>query len=126
MGVQSVKWLLDMKQKADEGVSNLIDSVVNFFKELPGKIWNWLVETVVNMAQWTVDMRDKATNGISECIDNIINFFKELPRKDMGVASTDSYKYSTMDRRYEGKSGRGNKKCNRFNNKLFQRIASGN
>ena len=32
-----VSWITDMRNKANEGIKNIIDSIVNWFKELPRK-----------------------------------------------------------------------------------------
>jgi len=70
-----------MKSKAEDGVKNCIDNIVNFFKELPSKIWEWLVQVVLNILRWILEMKQKAEEGVKNTVDSIINFFKELPSK---------------------------------------------
>lgn len=62
-------------------VPQMIDSIIKFFSELPGKIWNWLVNTYNKLVEWGSQMLQKAGEIASNCIDNIVKFFSELPGK---------------------------------------------
>ena len=53
---------------------------MNFFKELPGKIWEWLVEAYNKIVQWGSDTWNKAIEIGSNFVDTIINFFSEIGR----------------------------------------------
>lgn len=57
----------------------IILGIVQWFMELPGRIWNWLLETVVKINQWGVEMWNKATTAVSNMINSVVNWFKELP-----------------------------------------------
>ena len=62
-------------------VPQMIDNITTFFSELPGKIWNWLVNTYNKLVEWGSQMLQKAGEIASNCIDNIVKFFSELPGK---------------------------------------------
>ena len=64
-----------------EFCGNFIESIITFFKELPGKIWEWLSQTINNIATWATNLADKAKEAGKNFIDNVITFFKELPGK---------------------------------------------
>lgn len=70
-----------MLQKAGEIASNCIDSIVKFFSELPGKIWNWLTDAFNKLVTWGSNTLQKAREIASNTIDAIVNFFSQLPGK---------------------------------------------
>lgn len=55
------------------------NAIVQFFAELPGKIWEWLKETVARVLLWALEMQQSARDAIKGFFDNIINKIKELP-----------------------------------------------
>lgn len=59
---------------------NFFNGVISWFKQLPGNIWNWLVQTVNNVVKWIADMKAKADEGIRNMIDSIVNWFQQLPQ----------------------------------------------
>ena len=65
----------------------IIMDIVNWFAELPGRIWTWLKETVVSVVKWVLEMRQKAIEGMKNVVSSIIDTVKSLPGKmlDMGV-----------------------------------------
>lgn len=58
-----------------------VDNAVSFIKELPSKIWEWLLKTIDNIGQWIVNTTEKAKEAGSKFVNNVITFFKELPSK---------------------------------------------
>lgn len=64
-----------------ETIPNMFNDLVNWFKKLPGRIWEWLVSVVKSIIQWIVDMNNTVNEGISNFISGIVAFFQELPGK---------------------------------------------
>lgn len=64
-----------------DNIGEFIDSVIEWFSELPGKIWDWLVNTYNKFVEWGSQMLQKAGEVASNCIDSIVTFFSELPGK---------------------------------------------
>ena len=64
-----------------EKSSEVINSVVSFFKELPGKIWGAIVGAIERVGNWCNEMKTKAVNGVKNMITSVVNFFTELPNK---------------------------------------------
>lgn len=56
-----------------------LDDIVNFFAELPGRIWEWLVNLVARIFNWDNDMRQAAIDAGHNFIENYINFIRQLP-----------------------------------------------
>lgn len=63
-----------------ETVPNALQSLVNWFAQLPGNIWNWLVQTITNIYNWGQQIQQQAIEAVSGFFTNVINWFKELPR----------------------------------------------
>lgn len=58
-----------------------VDTAVKFIKELPSKIWTWLLNTINKVVQWRADMIAKAKEAALSFINKIVEFVKELPSK---------------------------------------------
>ena len=63
----------------------IILGIVQWFMELPGRIWNWLVETVVKVNQWGIDMINKGKQAASDLVTNIVDTIKNLPSKMLEI-----------------------------------------
>ena len=66
-----------MKEMGDSIVSGLVNGV----KEMPGKIWNFLVLTVQKAVQFGLDMKDKAVKAAKLFFDSVVDGLKDLPGK---------------------------------------------
>lgn len=62
-------------------VPNALDKMVTFFKQLPGKIWTWLSNTVNKVTTWASNMKSKAQSAATNFINTVINYIKQLPSK---------------------------------------------
>lgn len=56
-----------------------IQSVIDWFIQLPGQIWSWLLAVLSNIAQWGTDMISDGAEAASEFLTNIIKWFRQLP-----------------------------------------------
>jgi len=64
-----------------ETIPAFLDKAVQFFSELPSKIWTWLVETIVKIEQWKAQMVQKAIEVASNFINKVVEYVKQLPSK---------------------------------------------
>ena len=62
-------------------VPQWFNNVVNWFKELPGKIAYWLGFALGKVILWTIQMIQKAREVGSKFVTGVINFIKQLPSK---------------------------------------------
>lgn len=62
-------------------IGNIVDSVVSWFSELPGKIGHALGYAVGTLIRWAKDLYDTVTREVPKVISNAISFFMEVPGK---------------------------------------------
>ena len=60
-------------------VPQFIQSVIDWFMQLPGLIWSWLLAVLSSIAQWGTDMISDGAEAASEFLTNVINWFRQLP-----------------------------------------------
>lgn len=58
-----------------------VDNAINFIKELPPKVWTWLVNTMNKVTEWTSSMIAKAGEMARNFVNKIIEWVKSLPSK---------------------------------------------
>lgn len=63
------------------GFDKAADAVRTLFTELPGKIWNWLQNTIEKIKTWGATMKDTAAMFAQNTIDSVVNWFMQLPGK---------------------------------------------
>jgi phage-related protein len=59
----------------------IINNIITFFKQLPGKIWNAIVGAVTKIATWGANMKEKASTAIRNMISSVISTAQSLPGK---------------------------------------------
>ena len=62
-------------------IGNIVNSVVSWFSELPGKIGYALGYAVGTLIRWAKDLYDTVTREVPKIISNVISFFMEVPGK---------------------------------------------
>lgn len=65
--------------------AQIIDTVVNFFTQLPSRIWNALLQAIAQVQQWGSDLISWAQTAIPNVISTITSFFEELPGKMLEI-----------------------------------------
>lgn len=71
------KYFYDNNTKFKE----FVDNAVKFIKQLPGKVWTWLVNTINKVTTWAGNMIDKAKTTAMNFVNKVIEFMKQLPGK---------------------------------------------
>ena len=64
-----------------ENIPIWIDNIVNWFSELPGRIYDWLVSTLDRVKNWAIEMHNKSQEVGKQFLDAIIEWFSTLPSR---------------------------------------------
>ena len=59
--------------------TEFITNVINFIKELPGKIWEWLQNTMRKISEFFANAVNTAKTKANEFLSNVINVIRNLP-----------------------------------------------
>lgn len=57
----------------------IIQSIVDWFAQLPGRIWDWLFSVALKIAEWGINVYNTASTWIMNTINSIIDWFAQLP-----------------------------------------------
>lgn len=68
-------------QGIPDKVGEVVDAVVGWFKELPGRISEWLTNTITTVVKWGTDLRTSIVEHVSEAITAAGEWFSQLPHK---------------------------------------------
>lgn len=79
------EWGSEMINRGVTATKDFVDKVVNFFKELPGKIWNWLVDVVNKVKNWGKDLLNAGVEAGKKLFNSIVDTVKELPQKMLDI-----------------------------------------
>ena len=78
-GVIALLW-----QKS-ETFREIVNKIVTFFKELPGKIWNAIIGAVSKIGEWGGCMKNKAVDAATKVVSGLVNKLKEIPNKVVSI-----------------------------------------
>lgn len=71
------KYFYDNNTKFKE----FVDNAIKYIKQLPSKVWTWLLNTINKVSTWATNMKEKAKTAASDFINNAISYIKQLPSK---------------------------------------------
>lgn len=74
-----IEWGASLVQFATQDIPQFISGVVEWFTQLPGMVWTWLLETINKTAEWVSQMIQKAVQAGQEFITNVVTFIQQLP-----------------------------------------------
>lgn len=58
-----------------------VDSAIEQIRQLPERVWTWLLDTINKIEQWKTNMQTKAQEAAMNFLNTVVNFIKELPGK---------------------------------------------
>lgn len=79
------KNIQDAFNKAKDGIIKGFNAVVDFFKGLPGKIWNAIIGAVSKISDWGGRMKSKAIEAGQKVLTGITGKLKEIPGKVLSI-----------------------------------------
>lgn len=76
-----IEWGTNLVTFATVDIPQFITKVIDWFKQLPGNVWTWLLNTIQKTAEWVSQMIQKAIQAGKNFISNVISFVQQLPSK---------------------------------------------
>lgn len=67
---------------------NAINTLVQWFAQLPGNIAAFLSMVIANVVTWVAGMVSNATNAGSQFVNNVVNFLASLPGRVLGFLNS--------------------------------------
>lgn len=74
-----IEWGASLVQFVTQDIPQFISGVVEWFTQLPGMVWTWLLETINKTAEWVSQMIQKAVQAGEDFITNVVTFIQQLP-----------------------------------------------
>lgn len=73
--------IVDFFKGIPDKIGEVVDSVVAWFQELPGRISTWLTNTITAISEWGAELYTNITTFVSEAISAVGYWFSQLPYK---------------------------------------------
>lgn len=73
--------IVDFFKGIPDKIGEVVDSVVAWFQELPGRISTWLTNTITAISEWGSELYTNITTFVSEAISAAGDWFSQLPYK---------------------------------------------
>ena len=70
-----------MVAKATTAASGFVNNVVTWITSLPGKVWEWLTNTISKVLAWAGSMRSNASTAASGFVNEVVTWVMSLPDK---------------------------------------------
>lgn len=74
-----IEWGASLVQFVTQDIPQFVSGVVEWFTQLPGMVWTWLLETINKTAEWVSQMIQKAVQAGKDFITNVVTFIQQLP-----------------------------------------------
>jgi phage-related protein len=88
MATQAVAKFKSFMTNARNTVSNGINAVVNFFRQLPSKVMSFISNLASKAVSKFKQFMNNAKSAVNSGINNIVSFFKSLPSKVLSFISS--------------------------------------
>ena len=72
-------FFINLWEAIKSAAGNAIDAVVGFFKNLPGRIGEWLDKGITKAKNFASSLKEKAADAGSSFVNSIVGFIKNLP-----------------------------------------------
>ncbi|KJE25718.1 putative membrane protein [Geobacillus kaustophilus] len=88
MATQAVAKFKSFMENAKSAVSNGINAVVNFFRQLPSKVMSFISNLASQAVSKFKQFMSNAKSAVNSGINNIVSFFRSLPSKVISFISS--------------------------------------
>jgi phage-related protein len=58
-----------------------LENLVEWFKQLPDKVWTWLQNVISKVTTWAANMMTKGRQAASQFIQSVVDYIQQLPEK---------------------------------------------
>lgn len=72
-------FFINLWETIKSAAGNAIDAVVGFFKNLPGRLGEWLDKGITKAKNFASSLKEKAADAGSSFVNSIVGFIKNLP-----------------------------------------------
>jgi TP901 family phage tail tape measure protein len=69
-------------------IPDMINAIVAWFAQLPGRVLAWVVNLVTTVISWFVNLHNQAVAKVAELANNVISWFQGLPGRVIGAISS--------------------------------------
>ena len=76
-----VQWAMNLWNSAVTAGQNFLNGVGQFISQLPGRVWNWIINTASRIASGVLQWVNNARQGAMNVVNNVMNYIKDLPNK---------------------------------------------
>lgn len=73
--------IVDFFKGIPDKIGEVVDSIVAWFQELPGRISTWLTNTITTISEWGSELYTNIATFVSEAISAVGDWFSQLPYK---------------------------------------------
>ena len=73
--------IVDFFKGIPDKIGEVVDSIVAWFQELPGRISTWLTNTITAISEWGSELYTNIITFVSEAISAVGDWFAQLPYK---------------------------------------------
>lgn len=73
--------IVDFFKGIPDKIGEVVDSIVAWLQELPGRISTWLTNTITAISEWGSELYTNITTFVSEAISAVGDWFAQLPYK---------------------------------------------
>ncbi|MCC7553970.1 MAG: hypothetical protein KO202_05735 [Methanobacteriaceae archaeon] len=76
-----IQWVTQLVQWAIQAGLGFLQGIGQWLSQLPGRIYNWLLNVLGSVASWASNFVAKARQAGSDFVNGVINYVKNLPQK---------------------------------------------
>ena len=77
----------ELKKFFTETIPSALQTMINWFKELPSKIWTYLVNVVTKIITWKNNLVSKGKEAAKSLLESVVNGIKSLPEQIKTIGS---------------------------------------
>ncbi len=73
------QFVFQMVQAGIDAAMGFVNNIISWLMQLPGQLWMWLLQTIIQTVTWALNIRQQAINAGIGFITGLINHIRNLP-----------------------------------------------